>query len=538
MSAAAHTLRPYQVEAIVQVELAWDDRRDALVVMATGLGKTTVFAEIARRARDQGKGRVLVLAHRIELVDQAAARLRSIGLSVEVESGDRRASLMDTSDAVVATVQTMRGRRLAKWNARAFGTVIIDEAHHAIARNYRAVLDHFGEARILGVTATPDRGDDVALGEIFGGGVSYAYGLWDGIRAGYLCDIRAKTVDLDCVSLEGVRTTAQAHGRDLAAEDIAKAMTGDEPMHAIAAPLAGETKGRKTLVFMPSVELTHELARVLSGYVGGDRVRSLDGTTDGEIRAQALRDYSEGGVDYLINCALFTEGFDAPATSCVAIARPTKSRALYAQMVGRGTRLHPSKSDLLVLDFYPANTRHNLAHIADIFDGKGLDAHEAEAMDAALRKGETILDSRKQAKEASERREAARAAERERAAIVARARYEARERDVWTVDAALGVTAAMYADNVPPAHEQQLARLAALRIEVHPRETVASASRKIKAATERHRNGLCTLKQARVLARAGMSPDLTFDQARTAMDMLVANKWKATPDMLARWGGR
>lgn len=537
-----YELRPYQVEAIAEIERAWESgHRSTILVLATGLGKTTVFTEIARRARDARRGRTLVLAHRIELVEQAAARLETGTLTTEIESGDRRASWLQlpTSDAVVATVQTMRGRRLERWPRDAFGTIVIDEAHHATARAYRDVLAHFSAARVLGVTATPDRGDEVALGHVFES-TAYTYGIREGIEGGYLAPLRCKTIDLDCVSLDGVRVTRQEHGRDLSADDVAKAMSGDEALHAIAAPVAKEAGARKTLIFMPSVELTHELARVLSGYVGADRVRSLDGSCDKDDRKEQLRAYTHGDVQFMVNCALFTEGFDAPSTSCVVVARPTKSRALYAQMVGRGTRLADGKTDCLVIDLHPSNTRHDLAKIADIFDGLDLpdDGEERDLFDAAIRSGETVLDARKQAKEIHAKREAARRADRERARMQAQVTYRAVERPMWSVDIALGVTASMYGTTVPPAREDQLERLRALKLDIDPRETVQSASAKIKAMLDRRKSGLCTIKQARVLARAGLNPDLTFDQARTAMDMLVANRWRATPDMIAKWGAR
>lgn len=541
--AEMHSLRPYQIEAIASVEREWEaGKRATCVVLATGLGKTTVFAEIVRRMHARTGGRALVLAHRIELVQQAAERIGSLGLACEIESGDVRASPLGSlfgSVAVVATVQTLRGRRLRRWDRDAFPLIVIDEAHHATAKQYREILDHFASARVLGVTATPDRGDGVAIGEVFES-TAASMTILDGVRGGYLCDVGAKLVDLDCVSLEKVRITKQGHGRDLAAEDIAKAMEGLEPMHAIAAPLAREAGARPTLVFMPSVETAHMLAEVLSGYVGAERVRSLDGQSDPDVRASVLEDFRAGRVQFLINCQLFTEGFDAPATACVAIARPTRSRALYAQMVGRGTRMHPSKSDLLVLDFYPRNTKHDLAKVIDIFDGDEMPDSERAMVAEEMAAGAGAREAREKAKARALEREERLAAQRERARVSAEARYAARERDLWggqwTTDRVLGVTPDLYASTIPRLLDQQRARMEALRIEIDARETVASASKKIQETLRRRRDGLCTVKQARVLARAGLRDDLTFDQARAAMDLLVANRWKASPDLLARYG--
>lgn len=536
-----HDLRPYQVRAIESIERAWDEgQKRTLLVLATGLGKTTVFSEIVRRHYAQTKRRTLVLAHRIELVDQAAARLEATGCAVEVESGDRRASVLGSmfgSVAVVATVQTMRGKRLARWPKDAFGRIVIDEAHRSVAGQYADVMEHF-DAPVLGVTATPDRGDKVALGGVFDS-TAYTMSILDGVREGYLCDVKGRLVDLACVSLDRVRTTKQEHGRDLAAEDIAKAMEGLEPMHAIAAALSREAGERKTLVFMPSVATAHALGEVLAGYVGAHRVRSLDGSSDKDVRAKAIKDYASGDVQFLINCALFTEGFDAPATACVAIARPTKSRALYAQMVGRGTRLHPSKEDCLVLDFYPRNTTHNLAKIVDIFDGDELSERERTLTQEALDGGASMMEARGKAKERAAEEARALEERRQRAAaakLQAEAKYRAVNRSMWTVDDVCAVPAEAYAPNVPRARVEQLARLEDLRVPIANNETVRSAAAKLAEAVRRRRDGLCSIKQAQVLIRAGLRGDVPYAEARTLMDALAAARWKPTPEMFAAYG--
>ena len=536
--AEMHSLRPYQVEAIAEIERAWErGERSPMITMATGLGKTTVFAEVIRRHYARTGHRALVLAHRIELIDQAAQRLTATGVLCEVESGDRRASRLGASlgvQAVVATVQTMRGKRLGQWPRDSFSLIVIDECHRATAAIYREVLEHFPDAVVLGVTATPDRGDNIAIGEVFTAGAVFEHTIRQGIEGGFLCDIRAKTIDLDRVTIDGVRTSKQDHGRDLRADDLAKAMAGEECLHAIAAPLAREAGARSTLVFMPSVELTHELGRVLAGYVGAAKVRSLDGSSDPDDRRAAIAAYACGEVQFLVNCALFTEGFDAPITSCVAVARPTKSRALYTQMVGRGTRLYPGKTDLLVLDFFPANTRHDLAKTVDIFDGETLDSQTKAIRDELVKSGETVLRATEQAKQRAREAEEKRAREREKADLAIRATYEARERQLWTVATACGIVASDY--SAPPMRDDQRLRMEALKIDIDARETVRTASAKILAVTKRRREGLCTLKQAKVLARAGLNPDLTFEAARSALDALANNRWKVTPDIAQRWG--
>lgn len=383
-----YQLRPYQIETIAAVEHEWEHGvKRTMISLSTGLGKTTIFSEIARRRRDQSMGRTLVLAHRKELITQAAERLQQSGLSVEIESGDQRASRFAISDVVVATVQTLRGSRLQLWGRDAFTCIIVDECHRAASALYVDILDHFPSAVVLGVTATPDRGDRVALSNVFETCCA-TYSLAFGIENGYLCKLRALQVPLDDITLDDVRTTAQEHGRDLDPKQLASKFEDEKPLHAVAAELKKLCASRPTLVFMPSVLSSQKLAIVLSAYVGAERVASLDGTSSPEVRAETLARYQAGELQFLVNCALFTEGFDAPLTSCVAVVRPTKSRALYAQMIGRGTRLAPGKEDCLILDFAPANTKHDLAKIVDIYDGKGMPPDERADFAAAMAAGE------------------------------------------------------------------------------------------------------------------------------------------------------
>lgn len=529
------TLRPYQVEALRSISGAWTTGNTrTMLVLATGLGKTTVFAEVARRRAMAGRKPALVLAHRVELVDQAAARLRAAGLGVGIENGDRMAFpfAMVDGDVVVATVQTLRGKRLEKWPADYFDTVICDEAHHAAAASYRAILDRFESAWHLGVTATPDRGDQIAIGHVYPH-LAYEYGIRRGIDDGYLAPIRSLAIDTPSIDLSSVRTTRQEHGRDLSADDLAAAMRGEAQLHELAGPIAREAGDRQTLVFVPSVEIAHALADVLAAYVGADAVRSLDGTTDKATRADVLGEYQAGRVRFLLNCALFTEGFDAPATSCVAIARPTKSRALYAQMVGRGTRLAEGKSDCLVLNLAPSNCRHSLVSPTDLFDGVELPEDLAATVREQVERGEPVLQAISKAEEIAAEREAQRERDRQRAHLVADVHYRRMEVDPFeeldldTVDADR---------RGPRASERQASVLAKAGIKGAHALSKREAAKLLDELTRRRQRGLCTIKQMRALRKAGLRGDLSFEEARAAMDALVANRWRVTPEMAERWG--
>lgn len=527
------SLRPYQVAQLRAIAGAWQTEPRTLIVAATGTGKTTTFAEVLRRRRDSGRGRGLVLAHRIELVEQAVARLTAAGLGVHVESGERMApihslTIADPADVVVATVQTLKGRRLERWPVDAFGTIIVDEAHHATAASYRAILDRFAAARILGVTATPDRGDRVALGHVFPH-LAHEYNLRQAIEDGFLAPIRALAIDTPSVDLSTVRVTNQEHGRDLSAEDLAKAMRGEAALLEIAGPIAQEIGERQALVFVPSVELAHEVARVLRGK--GLRAAALDGTASKEERATVLQSYHRRDVQCLVNCALFTEGFDAPETSMVAIARPTKSRALYAQMVGRGTRLAPGKADCLVLDLRPENAGHSLVCTVDLLAGEDLPDDEREEARRAAMAGEDVLAAVRKGEESAKAKEAKR--RRDEAVVTADVRYRRFERDPF---AELGIDGEIGSASGPRATFAQLEALKRIFGDLPKTPSRGEASHLMAEITRRRQRGLCTIKQMRQLASRGLRTELTFEEAGQAMNALAAAGWRMTPEIAERWG--
>ena len=530
-------LRPYQTQAIRAVAKAWGEGNDrTMIVLATGTGKTTCFAEVIRRRRDAGRGRALVLAHRSELITQAADRLDLGGISYQIEQADQMAhrhSLYGMSDAVVATVQTLRGKRLAAWPMDAFGTIVVDEAHHVAAAGYRAILDHFGAAKVLGVTATPDRGDGVAVGHVIPH-MAYSYGIREGIADGYLCPLRYVEIPSASLDLSTCRLTNQEHGRDFSAEDIAKQVKNDATLLEIASPIAKECEGRQVLAFMPTVETAHELARVLAGLIGAGNVASLDATSDRSTRAETLAAYQAGRIRVLVNCALFTEGFDAPATSAVVIARPTRSRALFAQMVGRGTRIAPGKADCLILNLVP-QSRHSLVSPVDLMDGEPLPDDVRAEVDFAIRNGEDVLSAVSRGEEVAKDRAEKRAREQRQSIAVADARYTRREVDLFAE--AIGLPMSERDADGPRATERQAQVLTnAAGFKDAANLSRREASRLLDELSRRRKAGLCTMKQARQLAKAGLKTELTFAQASEVMTMLAANRWRMSPEIAERFG--
>lgn len=397
------TLRPYQEEALERVMTA-EARgvRKQLGVAATGLGKTIMFVELAKRRA----GRAVILVHRDELARQAYAKVRElwpdcdVGI-VKAEQNDVRAHV------VIASVQTLARQKRLEELARShrgevsiltkppgpFELVIIDEAHHAAAVSYRGVIDALEAGTedgplLFGVTATPDRGDGKGLDDLFDE-ITFNYDILWGIRAGFLCDVRALRVVVEDLDLSKVKV----RGGDYEQGAVGRAMEHSSTYTHIWQSWAEHARDRQTLVFTPTVAVAHELADMFKAK--GIAASAIDAGTERDERRRILADYAAGALQVLTNCAVLTEGYDDPRTDCIIQARPTKSRALFTQMVGRGTRKHPEKGDLLVLDVVGSSDDHSLVTVPSLFgfekklrkqmgDGSGLLSDVAQQRDDAL----------------------------------------------------------------------------------------------------------------------------------------------------------
>jgi len=362
-------LRPYQTQCIDDLLARFREYSRLLAVLPTGAGKTIVFAALAHRLQPV---RTLVLAHRDELIRQAADKIaRSTGLVAEVEKAEESAGM--EAPVVVASVQTLaRERRLHRWPRGHFGLVVVDEAHHILADSYQNVLGHFdGSAKVLGVTATPDRGDKRSLGEYFDE-VGFEIGLHELIKDGYLCRIVVKTVPLQ-IDLGGVRTMAG----DFSDADLGQAI---EPyLKRVVAEMKAAIGKRRTIVFLPLVRTSKRFVELCRE--AGLSADHVDGAS--EDRSGILARFARGEFQILSNSMLLTEGFDDPGVACVVCLRPTKVRALYSQIIGRGTRVAPGKENLLVLDFLWHTERHSLVRPAHLVAPT---AELAEDMTAILEK--------------------------------------------------------------------------------------------------------------------------------------------------------
>lgn len=402
----SYSLRPYQQECLDSIAAAAARGvRRQLAVMATGMGKTVVFSHLLERLGL--RGRMLVLAHRRELLDQAAAKLRPVNpdLSVEVEQGARRGG---QADVVVASVQTLGtgGKRLAQLNPHEFDLVVVDEAHHAIARSYLRVLEHFGIVRVegkdihptddpaspllVGVTATPMRGDNVGLSAVFQE-VVYEMDLRAGVADGWLCPIRAWRIETEA-DLRGLKTT---NGDFVVSELAERVNRSDRNLLAVR---AYEACGnwQRALVFC--VDVAHAVAVADAFCEEGIPSAAVSGSMGDDRRADTLARFSRGELLVLTNCQVLTEGYDEPSVGCLIMARPTKSVGLYLQMVGRGTRLAPGKTHVAVVDMADL-TSHALPSTASIlglpprWDCKGRDVlRQVEALTEISREAPRVLE--------------------------------------------------------------------------------------------------------------------------------------------------
>lgn len=359
VSPTAVVLRPYQVEALDAIAAA-EERgvRRVLVALPTGAGKTVVGAELIRRSG----GRALVLVHRQELLDQADEKVRAAmpGVAIGVVKAGRDEH---HRQVVVASIQTLsRPARLARLTMD-FSIVVVDECHHAPAATYRRVLEAVGAfdpagPLVLGLTATAERGDGVALGSVFEE-VVYSKSMLALIRDGFLTDLRGIRIGLDA-DFSKVRVS---HG-DLLDADVADVlMAADAPAH-IAAAYVRHASDRRGLVFTPTVMVAHAMASALLDV--GITAEAVDGGTPDDERKAILGRLRSGATQVVCNCAVLTEGFDESSLGCIVVARPTRSKPLWIQMCGRGARLHPGKADCLILDVVGATARHDLISLAGL----------------------------------------------------------------------------------------------------------------------------------------------------------------------------
>ena len=512
-------LRKYQEEARKAVQREWDDgRKRTLLVLPTGCGKTIVFSKIIEDRVRLGE-RVLVLAHRSELLEQASDKLKTAtGLGTALEKAEST-SIGSWFRVVVGSVQTLqREKRLSQFPPDYFDTIVIDEAHHAISDGYQRVLQHFEDANVLGVTATPDRTDKQNLGKYFDS-LAYEYSLIDAIKSGYLSKITALTVPL---TLDISKVSMSAG--DFKASEVGTAL--DPYLEQIADEMVKQCADRKTVVFLPLVKTSKKFRDILNKK--GFKAAEVNG--ESEDRAEILEDFVKGKYNVLCNSMLLTEGWDCPTVDCVVVLRPTKSRSLYSQAIGRGTRLAPGKENLLILDFLWHTERHELCRPAHLI---------TDSPEVAKKMVENMAEQTNQQFELLEAEETASkdvVAEREEA--LAKQLSEMRKRKRRLVDPLqfeMSIQAEDLADYVPafgwqqaPPSEQQINALEKFGIFTDDIGNAGKASLLLDKLKKRQIEGLTTPKQIRLLERYGFKNVgmWTFDGASSLINRIAANGWR------------
>lgn len=480
-------------------------------------GKTICFAKIAESQVRVGN-RVLILAHRGELLEQAADKIaKATGLKCAVEKAEQTA-LQSWYRITVGSVQTlMREKRLAQFSPDYYDTIIIDEAHHSISDSYQNVLNYFSNARVLGVTATPDRSDMRNLGQIYDS-LAYEYKLPQAIKAGYLAQIVAQTIPLQL----DIAHVGMAAG-DYKAGELGTAL---EPyLDKIAEEMVTYAKDRKTVVFLPLVETSKKFCRYLRKY--GFKAAEVNGNS--QDRAEVLKDFEDGKYDVLCNSMLLTEGWDCPSVDCIIVLRATKSRALYSQMVGRGTRLYKGKENVLLLDFLWNTERHELCRPAHLISK---DEDIAKKITEKLEDSAVPIDIEELEKES----ESDVIAEREQALAEKLKEMKKRKRKlVDPLQFEMSIQSEDLSGYVPsfgyemaPPSVKQIQALEKFGIFADEIENAGKASLLLDRLKKRQDMSLSRPKQIRFLESRGFQHvgTWTFDQASSMIARISMNNWR------------
>jgi superfamily II DNA or RNA helicase len=640
--------------------------KSCLLVMATGVGKTEIYLQIAERyLREHPLEKVLIVAHREELITQPAKRWRrnrdewpGIEMGELKWDNDEYNELFDSAPTngrvIIASIPTLnsgkrcsnctadcqtcnkngkiaiecdcggegycpdcRGtgtrkvkckdcdgdgwictvddcelcfehftRRMQKFDPMQFGLIIIDEAHHSVADTYTRMIRYFRNGNpdvlLLGLTATPDRADEEAMGKIYES-VTYQYDLPQPIYDGWLTGIEQTFIVVEDLNLANVRTTAG----DLNAGDLEREMLAEKVLHKFTTPLVeiacglemgtidslvstnrlGELldlclKREPTLIHAVDVAHAERMTEIINRYLP-DSALCIIGTTPKNIRRDGLKKFEQGGYQFLLSCGVFLEGTDLPNVSIVGMARPTKSRALYCQMIGRGLRPPsglidgiPTAEERLsliaksikpvckVIDFVGNSGRHKLICSADILGGELPDELVEGVIRKAAQAGQPVdmLRALAEAKLEEEQRhqrqariEAAKRAQQQqvsnqraverRQGIVAGASYVGQKINPFDVmDVAAKREPGWHKGRKPSEAMKEVLRKA--KIPFTEETSWWEVHLLIEAMMQRRKENKCTYKQAQWLQAHGYSADTKFDHCQRIMNAWAANNWR------------
>lgn len=511
-------LRPYQEQAQTAIFNQWLTIDKTLLVLPTGCGKTVVFAKVAEECVRRGQ-RVLILAHRGELLEQASDKINKFtGLVCATEKAEETC-IGSFFRIVVGSIQSlMRPQRLSKFSEDYFDVIIIDEAHHCLSDGYQRVLHHFENAKVLGVTATPDRGDMRNLGNYFES-LAYEYTLPRAIKDGYLSPIKALTIPLKLdLSSVGIQTG------DFKTSDLGNAL--DPYLYQIAEEMKKYCMDRKTVVFLPLVKTSQKFMNILNE--NGFHAAEVNG--ESKDRSEVLKDFENDRYNVLCNSMLLTEGWDCPSVDCIVVLRPTKVRSLYSQMVGRGTRLSPGKKELLLLDFLWHTERHELCHPASLI------CENEEVAKKMTENLEKMAGCPVDLEEAEEKASNDVIAQREEALAKVLAEMKRRKRKlVDPLQFEMSIQADDLSNYVPsfgwemaPASDKQIKALEKYGIFPDEIDNAGKATLLLDKLSKRRNAGLTTPKQIRFLEGRGFQHVGTwnFNDAKHMIDRIASNGWR------------
>lgn len=552
---SAFRARDYQGEDVEKIYEQWNIVRSTLAVLATGLGKTQIAAMVVKRMLP---GRTIFLCHRSELISQAFNTFERHGISCDIEKADQVAgtNLFTRGEVVLATVQTLNSgnvdrKRMQRFRPRDFALLVYDESHHSVSKGNKSIVDYFVEGnpqlKVLGLTATPSRADEEALGQIFES-VATERNILFGIREGWLVPIEQQFVTCSGLDWSHIKT----QGGDLHTGELSKVMESEEGVQSVVQPTIEalyrlpqrhldavpvpewgpylntlEAKRRKAIVFTVSVHQAEMLSGIFNRILP-DISLWVCGKTNDERRAEIFDDFKDGGkASILVNCGVTTEGYDNPHVDMIVMARPTKSHTLYVQMIGRGTRVLPGlvenftsadgrlqaigvskKPALLVLDLVGNSGKHILISSADMLGGIVSPETVEKVVKKAKEEGKPVRMMEaleEEEKNLQELRERARQAEdARRHHLVARVRYDAVPINPFSA-MSLSPTRHRGWDNTKPLSPKQRAVL--LREGVDCDVIGVHASRQLLYEIFRRRDkDLALLQQCRVIKK--YYPDL------------------------------
>lgn len=543
-------LRLYQHEAVCAIFSEWEKVTSTLCCVPTGGGKTRIASEVIKRSQPK---RTLFLAHREELIFQAKAQIfKATGLESEIEMAELKAStsLFNNMPVVVSTIQTQcagrNGGRMTRFRPTDFDVMIIDEAHHGTAATYRKVIDYYKQnpnLRILGLTATPDRTDGTALGVIMES-AAYSYEMVKAIEDGWLVPIEQQMISVGSLDFSHVRTTAG----DLNGADLAAVMEDEKNLQGMVGASIEIIGTKKAIAFTSSVRHADKCCEIFNRHRSG-MATWVCGETPRDERRMKLKDFSEGRTQVLCNCGIATEGFDCPDVEVIIMGRPTKSRGLYQQMVGRGTRsltgtlddLHSTyerkeaialspKPVCTVLDFVGNSGKHKLVTCADILGGK----YPEEVRELAVKKAKETGTAKKIDELLAEAEEDIRARiekgrleeEARKNRLVAKVQFRSKIIDPFDI---FGIQPRLDQKWDRGHVLSEKSRKILTNMGVDPDSIgFARGMQLVEAQINRWKKGLCSAKQAKVLLRAGYyeAAKMTAKEASLAIDTLAKNGWK------------